>query len=252
MYLRLVQTRVDQKHLEAMRDRYAREIVPALRTTDGCLHAGLWQSVTQEEQMVSLTLWESKEHAEAYEQSGTYQQLLALARPLFAEVGEWKLQLSEDLRLEYGPDTAEPEVLGYDQVHDATPGAGAPLHDVCPIFRIVSMLVAQGKAGEFRELYRTQIVPILRRVPGCCHIQLAQSSRQPAEFISFTIWKDAAAVEAYERSGLFTELRRKLAPALSALYQWKLVQEERSPGVVTSDDSSVHAYRLIFGESFRS
>ena len=31
MYLRLVQTRVDQKHLVAMRDRYAREIVPALR-----------------------------------------------------------------------------------------------------------------------------------------------------------------------------------------------------------------------------
>jgi len=252
MYLRLVQTRGNQNNLSEMRNRYAGETMPALRTTPGCLHAGLWQSVTQEEQMVSLTLWESKEHADRYEQSGVFRKLLDVARPLFAEVGEWKLQLSEDLRLEYGPETAEPEVLGYDQIPDATPDTGAPLHDVCPFFRIVSMLVAQGKEEKFRFLYKNEVVPILRRVPGCCHIQLAQSANDPAEFISFTIWKDKGAAEAYERSGLFTELRRKLAPALSGLYQWKLEREEGSATVATSDDSSVHAYRLIVGESFRS
>ena len=251
MYLRLVQTRVNQQHMGEMRDRYADGIMPALRTTPGCLHAGLWQSALDEEQMVSLTLWESKEHAEAYERSGVFQKLLALARPLFAEVGEWKLQLSEDLRLEYGPEPAEPEVLGYDQVADATPDAGSPLHDVCPFFRIVSMLVAPGKEDNFRVLYRDEVVPFLRQVTGCCHIQLAQSANDPAEFISFTVWKDRGSAEAYEHSGLFRELRLKLTPALSALYQWKLEREEGSSVVATSDDSSVHAYRLIVGESFR-
>jgi len=252
MYLRLVQTRVNQKNLGDMRDRYANDIMPALRTTPGCLHAGLWQSVTQDEQVVSLTLWESKEHADAYERSGVFKKLLELARPLFAEVGEWKLQLSEDLRLEFGPERVEPEVLGYDQVPDAAPDADGPLHDVCPFFRIVSMLVAPGKADEFRFLYSNEVVPILRRVPGCCHIQLAQSASDPLEFISFTVWKDRTSAEAYERSGLFSELRRKLAPALSALYQWKLEREEKAAAVATSDDSSVHAYRLVIGESFRS
>ena len=252
MYLRLVQTRVKQQHLGEMRDRYVNEIIPALRTTPGCLHAGLWQSSSDEEQVVSLTLWENRDQAEAYEKSGVFQKLLALARPLFAEVGEWKLQLSEDLRLEYGPETAEPEVLGYDQVPDSTPGADGALHDVCPFFRIVSMLVAPGKEESFRVLYRDEVVPILRTVDGCCHIQLAQSSNDPAEFISFTVWKDRGAAETYERSGLFRELRMKLTPALSALYQWKLEREEGSRVVATSDDSSVHAYRLIVGESFRS
>lgn len=251
MYLRLVQTRVTPDRMGEMRSRYAGEIMPALRGTPGCLHAGLWQSVSHEEQVVSLTLWESREDAEAYERSGVFKKLLDVARPLFAELGEWKLQLSEDLRLEYGPETVEPEVLGYDQVPDATPEFGAPLHDVCPFFRIVSMVVAGGKAEEFRLLYRNEVVPVLRRVPGCCHIQLAQSASDPAEFISFTVWKDKAAAEAYERSGLFTELRRKLAPALSSLYQWKLERGEGSAPVATSEDSAVHAYRLIVGESFR-
>jgi len=252
MYLRLVQTRVNWEHLGDMQDRYANDIMPALRTTPGCLHAGLWQSVTQEEQVVSLTLWESKEHADAYERSGVFKKLLELARPLFSEVGEWKLQLSEDLRLEYGPERVEPEVLGYDQVPDATPEAGAPLHDVCPFFRIVSMVVAQGKAEEFRFLYKNEVVPVLRQVPGCCHIQLAQNTNNLAEFISFTVWKNKSAAEAYDRSGLFTELRRKLAPALSGLYQWKLERGEGSAAVATSVDSAVHAYRLVVGESFRS
>jgi quinol monooxygenase YgiN len=251
MYLRLVQTRVDHQHLGELEARYADEIVPALRTTPGCLHAGLWQSVSREDQVVSLTLWESREHAEAYERSGVFARLLDRARPLFSEVGEWKLQLSEDLRLEYGPERVEPEILGYDQIPEATPQGGEPLHDVCPFFRIVSMMVAPAKAEEFRSLYRNDVVPILRRVPGCCQIQLAQSSSDPMEFISFTVWKDRASAEAYERSGLFSELRRRLAPALSALYQWKLEREEGATVVATSDDSAVHAYRLIVGESFR-
>jgi quinol monooxygenase YgiN len=253
MFLRLVQAKVDPTRSQEFGKVYAEEVIPTLKGVRGCLYAGLWQSVHNLEEMVSLTLWVSKKYVDRYEQSGLYERLLEKSRPYFLERDEWELHLSEDLRLEYGPVSESPVIKHYDDASEDGKSIPEPVHAVCPFFRVVSMLVQPGRIDEFRKMYNDDVLPTLRDTTGCCFVQLAQSVRDPNEFISFTVWKSEHDAEAYESGGLFGELLGKLRPTLSALFQWKMEQEEESgQHTATSEDTVVHAYRIVTGMAFYS
>lgn len=253
MFLRLVQAKVDPEKSRDFGKVYADQIIPALKEVKGCLYAGLWQSVHNVEEMVSLTLWASKKYVDQYEQSGMYNTLLEKSRPYFLEREEWKLHLSEDLRLEYGPVTEGPVVKSYDDVSKSRRAVPEPVHAVCPFFRIVSMLAHPGRIEDFKEVYYNDVLPALREVKGCCFVQLAQSVRDPNEFISFTVWKSQQDAEVYESSGMFARLLAMLKPTLSALFQWKMEEgDEAGHHTTTSEDPHVHAYRIVTGVAFYS
>ena len=196
MFLRLVQAKVDPARSKEFGKVYAQEIIPALKGVKGCLYAGLWQSARSPEEMVSLTLWASQKYVDRYEKSGLYEKLLGKSRPFFLERDEWKLQLSEDLRLEYGPVNEDPVVKSYDDASKSRKAVPKPIHAVCPFFRIVSMVAQPGRIEDFKGVYYNDVLPALREVPGCCYVQLAQSVRNPNEFISFTVWKSEGDAEA--------------------------------------------------------
>jgi len=252
MFLRLVQAKIRPEEASRLGDAYRQGIVPGLERTTGCLFAGLAQSSRQPEDVISLTLWTSREDATAYERSGKFMELLSIARPFFSDSSEWRLHLTEDLRLEYGPVPVEPTVFTYDDV---------PAHRSPPIpepksseyfIRIVSMVVHPGRRSEFVRVYMSLIVPELKAVRGCRFMQLAQSMENPDEFISFTVWESRRDAERYEESGHFARLREFLRPTLSSLYQWKMDQEaERGTQAHTSEDTMVRAYTFLVGKSFR-
>lgn len=250
MYLRLVQMRVDPERAAEFSVEYEDKILPALARTPGCLYAALALNSRKRDRAVSLSLWKSKADADAYEKSGLFDELVALARPFFSESTTWQVRLSEDLRLEYGPIPEEPVVQAYvGAVEHGSAPAGSKTS--CGFLRIVSMLVQPGQEAEFIRLYRNRIVPELRQERGCCSIQLAQSISDPLEFISFTIWERREAAERYETSGRFATLRGVLQPTLSALYQWKVTQEG-DPGLttMTSEDIAVDAYSVLTSRAF--
>jgi len=199
---------------------------------------------------VSLTLWNSKDDADAYEGSGLFADLVNLSRPYFSDSTNWDLRLSEDLRLEYVQVKEEPVVAAY--VGEAQHGtAGSALKVPCGFLRIVSMQVQPEQAEKLTSLYRDRVLPQLRAEPGCCSIQLAQSVTDPLEFISLTIWENREAAERYETSGRFGALREILQPTLSALYQWKVKQEgDQGAAIATSEDMSVDAYVVLTSRSF--
>ena len=250
MFLRLVQMRVDPDRSSEFGAVYVEKIIPALARTRGCRYAALALNSRKKDFAVSLSLWDSRADAEAYEQSGLFSELVELSRPYFSESTSWQLRLSEDLRLEYGPVREEPTVqayLGTVEQGDVTPASKGS----CGFLRIVSMLVQPGHEEEFTRLYRDRVLPELRGEPGCCSIQLAQSIADPLEFISFTIWERREAAERYESSGRFATLRGILRPTLSALYQWKVTQEG-DPGLttMTSEDMTVDAYVVLASQAF--
>jgi quinol monooxygenase YgiN len=250
MYLRLVQASVDPARTGEFSAAYAQKVLPALAQATGCLYAALAVNARKRDRAVSLSLWNSRAEAEAYDKSGVFHELIELSRPFFSESTAWQLRLSEDLRLVYDAVKEEPVVqtyLGDDEYGTAGPAAGAS----CGFLRVVSMLVRPGKAEELTRLYRERVLVELRREPGCCSIQLAQSASDPLEFISLTIWESAAAAERYETSGRFGALRRVLQPTLSALYQWK-VMRERDLGLTTttSEDMSVDGYVILTSRAF--
>jgi len=250
VYLRLVQTLVDPDRAAEFSAIYTDKILPALAKTPGCLYAALVLNTRKKDSAVSLSLWRSKDDADAYEKTGLYREFVDLSRPFFSDATTWKLRLSEDMRLEYGPVTEEPVVrtyVGVDEHGTSDSGAAAS----CGFLRIVSMQVQPGQAEVFTRLYRDHVLAALRKEPGCCSIQLAQGVSDPLEFISFTIWESREAAARYENSGRFGALRRILEPTLSTLYQWK-VKQQGDPGVTTatSEDMSVDAYVVLTSGSF--
>lgn len=250
MFVRLVQMDIDPGRVGEYGSIYESKILPALARTPGCVYGALVVNARQKDRAVSVTLWESEAHVNAYERSGRYAELIDVLRPYFSESMNWQLRFSVDMRLEHIPSEAEPVVRTY--VGSAEHGTEPPaLHGLSGFLRIVSMIVRRGAVEDFTRLYRDHVLAQLRAEPGCCSIQLAESVADPREFISFTIWENRESAERYEASGRFESLRKILEPTLSSLYQWKL-QQEGGPGrlTATSEDVTVDAYVVLTARSF--
>ncbi len=258
MFMRLVQMSVDPEKISEFEKVYASTIIPALQSTPGCVYAGLVQSVEDENEGISITFWNRQEDAIAYEQSGKYGELVGAARPFFSASSEWRVQLSDDLRLEFA--VPEPVVTAYStevpsQGISGIPGAGSG----SPILRIVAMKIKPEKKQEFVEIYHREIIPGVRRVAGCLDAYLAEGVGREGELLSVTVWRELQQAKAYEATGEYDRLREKVEHTFSNLARWKIALDDvLLPGArgiarkaVTSDDVIVRTYTLVLGKALR-
>lgn len=230
---------------------YGEKVLPALQQIPGCLYACLIRSTVRPDDAISMTLWDSKGHAEAYEKSGSFQQLINQISAYFADSSEWKVQLSKDQTLEYAPVQEEPVVKSLNV--STTTGDRPPVpEDASPLFvRIVSVKLQPGKLEEFRRLYTTEILPVLNNVTGCRYAFLTEGVEGGTEIMSVTIWDNKNAADVYESSGLFRKLTKKVQHTFSELYQWKMAAERRSSvQVMTTEDLNVTGYSVVTGKTF--
>ena len=252
MFMRLVQVKVKEGHLERLRDHYQQRIISALEGLPGCRYAGLMKSVHHSEECISLTLWDSEEDAEAYERSGMFEILLHETRPYLLESSESRLQLSQDLTLEYVPVPEEPVVSKLPVAARSDTLVPQREHRGAMWVRIVSLKLRTGKLEEFERLYREQVIPALRKVKGCRYIYLAERSDRVNEVLSVTSWETKEDAENYEKSGLYAALLESQGGTLSELYNWK-VKEQRSAGglAATSEDPTLEQFDVVAGKAFK-
>ena len=86
MFVRMTFTKIDPASAEAVRALYYRdEIWGVLDRQKGHRFHHLLESVDIPGEGVSVTAWDSREHAEAYERSGTYEELVAKFRSFYTE-----------------------------------------------------------------------------------------------------------------------------------------------------------------------
>jgi heme-degrading monooxygenase HmoA len=250
MFMRLVQVKVKSESLDIVAGLYAERIVPVLQKTPGCIYASLIRSTSNPDESISLTLWETANDADTYEQSGSFQRLMAEARPHLSDSSEWKIQLSKDLTLEYAPVSEEPVVRSYNVTTPST--NKLPKAEKGPLYiRILSIKLQPGKTEEFAKIYQAEILPVLRSVQGCRYAFLTEGVEERNEVISLTIWDSKDAADVYESSGLFRKLTRKVQHTFSELYQWKLSAERRSSvQVTTTEDLNVKGYHVVSGKTF--
>ncbi len=253
MYMRLVRTKVKPDGLEMMKEHYDKNIVPTLQRTAGCLYACLMRSARQPEEIISLTLWDSQPHADAYEKSGTFQQLLDGAKPYLADSSEWKIQLSKEMTLEYAPVPEEPTVSSYAVSAASDTNTHEPGGQASDTYlRIVSVKLKPGMLDEYKRLYESEIIPALHATKGCRHAYLTTPDSQGSDAISITIWDHKTDSEAYERSGLFMHLLEKTKHLYSDLFQWKMDSDHQHSGQsATSEDMQVQGYSVVTGRSFQ-
>jgi quinol monooxygenase YgiN len=94
LFLRIVAVRVDAGRFEELRDRYNEEVVPALLATPGCRAVFLVESLQASNRALSVTVWDSEEHALRYEMSGAFDTLTSRLSEFFSGLYQWKLSLT--------------------------------------------------------------------------------------------------------------------------------------------------------------
>ena len=251
MYLRFVQVRVKPDRIQDVQKNYDERVIPVLRSTKGCLYASLIQETHHPDECISLTLWDSNRSAQEYEKSGKFQALMDEAAPNLAETSEWKIHLSEDMKVEYEPIVEPPTVTAYDLPSDqaAVPfvqGSAGGL-----FVRIVSPQIRHGMEEEFKRIYHNEIMPSIKNVQGCRYVELSENAGEEGKMISITVWDSSRDAEAYEQSGLFRELTKKVEHTFSEVYQWKMqLEKETHKRTITSGEMTVEGYRVVTGKSF--
>jgi len=249
MYMRLVHARYRPYALPMIRKIYDEKIIPQLKEMKGCLYACLIKNEDDSDEGLSLTLWDSKENAESYVQSGLFQSLHAEIKPYLADTSEWKVQLSKDLKIEYEKPEEESVVKSYNPLAQSSDDIPSKML----YLRLLSLKFQPEKIDEFKKIYIEEIVPNLRAVKGCQFAYLTMSTEKDDEAISLTVWDSKADADTYERSGKFKELLKKMEHTLSDLYQWKMSLDKAEDWRLhTSDDMEVKYYSVVTGKSFRS
>lgn len=252
MLMRLVEAKLKPGTLDEFESIYRNKIISELETTPGCVFAGLLQDINESNQLVSLTLWESKKQVRDYIDSGRFQKNLDLAEPFMEESSEWKIQLTKEDILNYKAVKEEPVIKSY-PVKTDTQTVSEEITTSKKYLRILSLKLIQGKEAEFKEIYHDQIQPELENVNGCRYAFLVDNSEEDQEMLSFTIWDDLQSVELYEQQGKFKSLLKKVQHTLAELYQWKMTLEnkEGSAVSVSSRDIDVSKFTLMTGEKFK-
>lgn len=258
MYLRFVRMNVLPGKLDNLIRMYNSEVVPVLQNTKGCRYASLIRSNRKQGECISMTLWDEKSDAEAYEKSGTFQQLYEKLRPLLEDSSEWKIQLKTDYTLDYLPESEKPVVDSYDVPFSSSTSL-PPAGKLTPLYvRILSARVKPDRRDELTKIYKEEIGPGLQQVEGCKYAFLTQNLQDENEFFSITIWESEQAAERYEKSGKFEEFVEKIENTLAkgkktgeGLVHWKMkLSEKEGNRAVTSEDPSVEPYTAVIGRQF--
>lgn len=251
MFLRMMELRANQEHLNFLKPFYDQIVLPDLQENADCFFAALMQNQVAPENFVSLSIWKHKEEAELYGQSEAYQKMRKQLLPILAESSEWKVQLTDSLDLQYGPVKQEP--VEKELEVRLRSGIFQPENeDFSRLYiRIVKVKTKQAGPEEFHKLYDSEIIPVLRKTPGCLFASLTENTDDEDEHFSFTIWENEQSATRYEENGQFGRLVDKVKHTLSEMTQWKMALESTGKAQIkTNQDLDVTRYKLVSSKNF--
>ncbi len=251
MYMRFVRLKVREGRLGGLRRFYDQRVIPALQETEGCLFSSLLQPTGESDECISLTLWSSAEHADEYERSGLYDQLLDESDEFLAEASEWRARLAGDREPTVRP-LQDPQVEAYPVELAAEPSGIDPGSSPRLFLRIVAARVEAGRFEELKQRYDQEIKPVLLATPGCRSVFLVEGLKARSRALSVTVWDSEEDAIRYELSGKYDEMVAKVSEFFSGLYQWKLsLTPAREREGIRGRDLDVSGYRVVTGRSLQ-
>lgn len=96
LYLRILSVMLRPERRDEYHSLYLNRIIPALQATTGCLNAWLIMPSRDRRESLSVTIWDSRESAMAYEQSGQFAELVATVKHTFTDLVQWKVELDHE------------------------------------------------------------------------------------------------------------------------------------------------------------
>jgi quinol monooxygenase YgiN len=97
-YLRIFSMKVLPDKHEELKRVYHDEVMPVLLEIPGCRFAYLTESIKDKSEFYSITIWDSKQHADAYEASPAFQENKDKVKPTLLDLVQWKMGLSSKHR----------------------------------------------------------------------------------------------------------------------------------------------------------
>ncbi len=247
MFMRFVNLKVKQGKLRDLARFYEERVIPALQESGGCLYASLLQPSADDQECVSMTMWRSRESAEAYEKSGLYDDLLDDSDDFLAEVSEGRVQ-SAERESSGASQLQDPEVEAY-PVEVAAMGEVVDAVGPQRFFvRLVSARVDTGRFDELKERYDKEIKPALMATKGCRAVFLVENTKTQSRALSVTVWDSEEDAIRHELSGAFDKMVARVSEFFSGLYQWKLsFGPTGDRETVTGKDLDVRGFQVVTG-----
>ncbi len=97
MIVRLFHFAVSPDKVEAIKKFHNAEAMPVVRSQKGNLDCKLLEPVNKDDDYISMTTWDNRENADAYQNAGVYKKLVERARPLFKSDPVLKVYKTEDI-----------------------------------------------------------------------------------------------------------------------------------------------------------
>ena len=99
MFVRLTFVKFQPKKMEEVRKLYYDTVIPAMKKQEGLRFVHLLECLEAEGEAISITAWDNKANAEAYERTGLYQELVGKFQPFYAappELKSYEVTVSSD------------------------------------------------------------------------------------------------------------------------------------------------------------
>jgi heme-degrading monooxygenase HmoA len=250
MHMRFVRLQVKKGRLTDVRRFYKDTVIPAFQETEGCLFASLLQPTGESDESVSMTLWASREHADAYEESGLFDELLDESDDFLADATEWRVRLTGDRG---GPISTlqDPEIENYQVEVAAERETGGTTPSTMHV-NILSVRVEPGRFAQLVERYNQLVVPEMMSASGCRAVFLVEGLKARSRALSVTVWDSEAAAIRWQRTGKLRELTARLSEFFSGLYKWELsLSGDRRGKGITPSDLDISEYHVITGSRLR-
>lgn len=97
MYVRLTYVNFLPGRAEEAKMIYNGELVPAIKKQKGNLDCRILEPVDSADDYISMTVWETKEDADAYHSTGIYKKMVERIKDLFSKEGILKVYSSENV-----------------------------------------------------------------------------------------------------------------------------------------------------------
>ena len=91
VWLRIVSLKIRPGKAEEFKKLYREHSIPALRAAPGCRFMYLLESGEGRDEVFSITIWDSREHAAEYERSGVFEKLLGIQKQTLSGLAQWKM-----------------------------------------------------------------------------------------------------------------------------------------------------------------
>lgn len=245
MFLRMVSIGVQETDSSMFAQAYDENVITALRVQQGCSFATLLQNVNDPKDCISVTIWESKQATEVYEQSGRFKALVESLRSFYEQSNEFELKLTDDLSIEYTPVQNDPTVRQYDD-SDTGKEYIQKFHVTPYAAKIITITVQPDKLQEFQTIFSEKIIPKFNGQKGFIHIILLRKNN---EFNIISFWDETIDLNDTGAQSL-AALTRSIFQLLPSNVQWQVSHKASRAKFATTEEITANVYRCLTGEWF--